>query len=180
MSDLRLIVDHLRLKYNGPFDANALYKVVTAFIKEKGFDFWPHKEFEHETESGKHIEWQLRPWKWINDTTRHHIKIRILISHYKKIDAVVDKKKVMIGNGKVIIYLDGYLELDHMNVWEKTPMLQFIRTLYVNFIYKVYTERFEQRLTHDVNHLYHDLEKFFNMYSHYRVVSKVPPFVSTH
>lgn len=178
MSELRLTVDHLRLNYTGPFDANALYRILTAFWKEKGFDFWPHKEFEHDTTTGKHIEWQLRPWKQITHDNRHLVKIRVLINNYKKVDAVVNNKKVKIGNGKVVIYLDGYLEMDQWNVWEHTPLFQFIRTLYVNFVHKFYTERFEQRLTYDINHLYHNLEKFFNMYKHYKVVSKVPPFAS--
>ena len=43
-------------------------------------------------------------------------------------------------------------------------------------IFKVYTERFEQRLSYDVHHLYDTIERFFNMYKHYKVVSKVAPF----
>ena len=178
MSELRLTVDHLRLNYNGPFDANALYRVVTAFWKEKGFDFETRKEFEHDTKTGKHMEWQIKPWKQISHDSRHIVKIRILINNYKKIDAVVDKKKVKIGNGKVVAYIDGYLDLDQWNVWERVPFFQFLRAIYTNFVYKVYTERFEQRLTYDCNHLYHNLEQFFNMYKHYKVISKVPPFAS--
>ena len=180
MSELRLTVDHLRLNYTGPFDANALYRHITAFTKERGFDIWHHKEFEHDTQAGKHIEWQIRPWKRISDNLRYWIKIRILISNYTKIDAVAENKKTKVGNGKVIIYMDGYAELDEHNRWEYLPMLQFIRMIYLNFIYRHYTEQFEQRLTYDVNHLYHTLEQFFNMYKTYKVVSKVPPFASSH
>lgn len=179
MSDLRLIVDHLRLNYEGPFDANDLYKHITGFTKEKGFDLWVHKEFEHDTQTGKHIEWLLKPWKQISDNLRYLIKIRILIYNYKKIDAVVGKKKVKIGNGKVVMYLDGYVELDQRNRWEYLPIFKFLSVIYHNFVYKVYTERFEQRLTHDMNDLYTSIERFFNMYKHYKVVSAVPPFAST-
>ena len=38
MSEMKIVVDHLRLNYNGPFDANALYRHITAFVKEMGFD----------------------------------------------------------------------------------------------------------------------------------------------
>ena len=178
MSELRLTVDHLRLNYDGPFDANALHRILTSFWKEKGFDFHTHKEFEHDTKTGKHIEWQLKPWKQIAHETRHLVKMRVLIYNYKKVDAVVDGKKVKIGNGKVVIYFDGYVELDQWNVWENRPFFQFLRSIYTNFVYKLYTERFEQRLTYDFNHLYHQVEQFFNMYKHYKVVSKVPPFAS--
>ena len=180
MSEMKIVVDHLRLNYNGPFDANALYRHITAFVKEMGFDLETQKEFEHNTQTGKHMEWQIRPWKQISDYLRYIIKMRILIHNYNKMAAVVDKKKVKIGSGKVVIYLDGYVNLDQQDRWEHIPFFQFLRTIYNKFIYKVYTERFEQRLTHDMNHLYHTIEQFFNMYKHYKVVSKVPPFISTH
>ena len=76
------------------------------------------------------------------------------------------------------MYLDGYIEYDQEERWESIPFFQFLRSLYNIFFYKVYTERFEQRLSHDVHHLYQTIEQFFNVYRHYKVVSKVPPFVA--
>lgn len=180
MSELRLVVDHLRLNYTGPFNANDLYRHITAFLKERGFDIKIDKEFEQNTKTGKQIEWLIMPWKRISDYTRHHVKVRVLVYDYNKIEAVVDKKKVKVGNGRVVIYLDGYLELDQEERWETIPFFQFLRSIYNHFIYKVYTERFEQRLSYDIHHLYQTLEQFFNVYRHYRVVSKVPPFASEH
>ena len=179
MSELRLTVDHLRLDYTGPFDANALYRHITSFLKERGFDLWTHKEFEHDTKTGKHIEWLIKPWKQISDNLRYWVKVRILIYNYDKVDAVVDRKKVKIGSGKVNIYFDGYAEMDQLNRWEQMPFFQFLRSIYLNFVFKAYTERFEQRLTYDINHLYHTVEQFFNTYRNYKVVSAVPPFAST-
>ena len=180
MSELRLVVDHLRFKYSGPFDAKALYSHITAFLKERGFDFETMKEFELDTKKGKQIEWHLRPWKQISDYTRYLVRIRVLIHDYTKIEAIVDKKKVKIGNGRVVINLDGFAELDQQNRWEGVPFFQFLRALYNNFIFRVYTERFEQRLSYDTHHLYYTIEQFFNVYKHYKVVSRVPPFVSAH
>ena len=179
MSDMRTVVDHLRLNYSGPFDANALFKHISAFLKERGFDLKVEKEFEQNTKTGKQIEWQIKPWKKITtDYVHYWPKVRVLIYDYNKVDAVIDNKKVKVGNGRVIIYLDGYLELDYANRWESVPFFQFLRTIYNNFFYKVYTERFEQRLSYDMHHLYQTIERFFNIYRHYNVVSKIKPFVS--
>jgi len=180
MSELKVVVDHLRLNYTGPFDANSLFKRINAFLNERGFDLQIEKEFEQNTKTGKHMEWQIKPWKRITDYTRYLPKIRILIYDYNKVNAIVDKKKVKVGNGRVVIYIDGYLELDEAQRWEGLPFFQFLRSIYNNFVYKVYTERFEQRLSYDMHHLYHTIEQFFNMYKHYKVVSKVPPFTSVH
>ena len=99
-----------------------------------------------------------------------------MVSDYNKVDAIVDKKKVKVGNGRVVIYIDAYLELDESQRWEGLPFFQFLRVIYNNFIYKVYTERFEQRLSYDMHHLYNTIEQFFNVYKSYKVVSKAPPF----
>ncbi|MCH9030580.1 MAG: hypothetical protein IH819_13485, partial [Bacteroidetes bacterium] len=178
MSEISIVVDHLRLNYTGPFNANDLFKHITAFVNERGFDLKVDKEFEQNTKTGKQMEWQIIPWKRISDYTRHHIKVRILVYDYNKVDAVVDKKKVKVGNGRVVIYIDGYMELDQEHRWETIPFFQFLRTIYNNFVYKVYTERFEQRLSYDIHHLYNTIEQFFNVYRHYKVVSQVPPFVA--
>jgi|TARA_B100001964_G_C14259068_1_gene614263 hypothetical protein len=180
MSELRLVVDHLRLNYKGPFNANDLIKNIYAFLKERGFDMHNLKDFENNTKTGKQMEWQVRPWKKISDYGRLWPNIRVLVKDYNKVDAMVDNKKIKIGSGSVEIYIDGYLELDEQQRWEVIPFFQFLRSLYNTFFYKVYTERFEQRLSYDMNHLYHTLEQFFNMYKHYKVVSKVPPFISAH
>ena len=72
----------------------------------------------------------------------------------------------------------GFACIHQSFVFERlgSPFLVFFRSMYDKFIYKAYTERFGQRLTFDVHQLYDLIEKFFNMYRHYRVVTKVPHF----
>lgn len=173
MSELRVVIDHLRLNYTGPFDTTDLFRHITAFLNERGFDIKVDKEFQHTTQSGKQIEWQINPWKRITDNIRYWPKIRILITDYKKIDAIANNKKVKVGYGKVVMYIDAYIELDESNRWEEFPFFQFLRSLYNIYFYKIYTERFEQQLNQDIYHLYHTIEQFFNIYRHYKVVSRM-------
>ncbi|MBU0615926.1 MAG: hypothetical protein KJ601_07575, partial [Nanoarchaeota archaeon] len=93
-----------------------------------------------------------------------------------KVEAVLDHKKQALSSGEVIIWFDSYLEQDYENRWEETPMLLFIRTLFDKWLYHGYTERFEQRITHLTYQWYHQIEKFFNFYTNYKVVSKIPGF----
>ena len=51
MADSRLIVDHLKLDYKGPFEFNALIRLITAFLKERGFDLRSDKDFEMNTKT---------------------------------------------------------------------------------------------------------------------------------
>jgi len=94
----------------------------------------------------------------------------------KKVEILDNDKKLKLDQGKVIMYLDGFIEHDYEHRWEMTPILQFLRTIFDKFIYKFYTERFEQRITYEMHQLYDNLESYFNMYKHYAPVSKVSHF----
>lgn len=89
---------------------------------------------------------------------------------------MLNDKKEKMSTGNILIYIDGYLEHDYEHRWEETPLLFFFRTIYDKFVYHGYTERFEQKIVHTSHILYDRLEKFFNFYTHYKVVSKVPHF----
>lgn len=176
MSDARLIVDHQKLEYEGPFDLKGLITMIERYAYERGFDRKVEKSFENETKTGRSVEWQVAHWKKVTDYMRFVFKIRILVYNYLKIDYLSEKKKVKVGNGHIIIYFDALMELDYFHKWDWHPFFIFIRALYDKFIYKHYTERFEQRITFDMVHLYEEVEKFFNMYRHYRPVKITPHF----
>lgn len=172
MGHLKIVVDHEKLEYSGPFDANALLRNIENFIWEKGYDKKQEKDFEQNTERGKFIEWQYSPWKKITDYLQYIIKIRVLGYELLKADIVMHGKKTKVENGRVIIVIDGFMHYDYDSYWDDKPILHFLRTVYDYFVFKAYTENFEQRLVHDINHLHDHIEKFFNMYRHYKIISK--------
>ena len=175
MGHIKIIVDHDKIDYSGPVDVTGLLNMIENFIFYMGFDKKQEKDFEQNTPNGKFIEWQISPWKWITDYTRFIIKVRVLGHDLIKTDVVNHGKKTKIDSGRVIIVIDGFVEYDLQSKWEQHPLLHFLRAVYDNFIYKAYTERFEQRLVNDINHLHEEIEKFFNLYRHYTVISKQGP-----
>ena len=175
MGHVKIIVDHDKIDYSGPLQLNSLLRLIENFIWERGFDKKQDKDFEQNTPNGKFIEWQITPWKWISDYTRYMIKVRVLGYDLVKTQAVVDGKKAKIDNGRIIIVMDGLIEYDLQSKWENHPMLHFLRSLYDNFIFKSYTERFEHMLVHDVNHLHDQIERFLNTSRHYSVISRAAP-----
>lgn len=176
MTELYYLVDHLKIDYKGAFELNQMIRLITSYTKEMGFDARYDKDFEINTKAGKHVDFVFYPWKKITDFARHQIKVRILTENMVKVDAVLDNKKVKLDYGRLQIFIDGTLDLDYFSKWNKHPVLMFIRTLYNKFVYRAYTERFEQRLIFDIHHIYDRLQKMLNQYRHYRVVSKTPYF----
>lgn len=175
MGHVKIIVDHDKIDYSGPFDGSDLFRMIDQFLMERGFDKKQDKDFEQNTERGKFIEWQIAPWKKITDYIRYIVKIRVLGYDISKTDVVKNGKKSKVDNGRLIVVIDGFIEYDYDSKWEDRPLLHFLRTIYDYFVFKAYTERFEQRLTHDINHLHDVIEKFFNMHKHYTVISKQGP-----
>ena len=175
MGHVKIIVDHDKIDYNGPFEVNNLLRMIENFIWERGFDKRQDKDFEQNTERGKFIEWQISPWKIITDYVRYIIKVRVLGYDLIKMETIIHDKKAKIDNGRVTIVIVGFVEYDVDSRWEQKPIFHFLRTIYDNFIFKAYTENFEQRLVHDINHLHNQIEKFLNIYRHYTVISKKAP-----
>jgi hypothetical protein len=176
MSELRIIVDHMQLEYSGLFELNNFFKMIDAWLFERLYEKRTNKNFEENTPNGKFIEWEIASWRKMTDYVRNIIKMRVLMYDLKKVEATRDKEKVKLTQGKVIIYFDGYIEFDYLHVWDEHPVLHFLRTLYDKFIFKAYTERFEQRITYDVHHIYDMTEKYFNMYRKHKLVTRVPHF----
>ena len=88
MGHLKMVVDHEKIEYSGPFNANDLFRMIDNFVFERGFDKRQDKDFEHSTPTGKFIEWQISPWKKITDYIRYIIKVRVLCYELLKTDVV--------------------------------------------------------------------------------------------
>lgn len=175
MGHIKIVVDHDKIDYSGPLNISELLKLIEGFIWERGFDKRQDKDFEQNTDKGKFIEWQISPWKWISDYARFIIKVRVLGYDIVKTEIVANGKKSKVDNGRVIIVVDGFVESDLQSKWEQNPFMHLIRAIYDNFIHKAYTERFEQIMIHDINHLHHHIEKLLNIYRHYSVISVKDP-----
>ena len=93
MGHLKIVVDHEKIDYSGPFNANDLFRMIENYVFEKGFDKKQDKDFEQNTPSGKSIEWQISPWKKITDYVRYMIKVRVLGHDFVKTDVMVDGKR---------------------------------------------------------------------------------------
>jgi len=176
MADLRIIVDHLKLDYSGVFDLKELFKLLNRWSKERHFQKKEDKNHEQNLPDGKFIEYEISHWKKISDYTKYTYKIRALFQNINKVEITKDKKKVKIDQGRVLMYFDGFIEHDHEHRWDGRPLFIFFRTLMDKFIYRAYTERFEQRMVHEIHGIYDEIEKFFNTYRYYKVVSKAPHF----
>ena len=166
MAERRLVVDHMRLKYEGLFDLFEFYKLIDNWFREKAFDKREIRNQEHVRQDGKYVELVLMPWKKISDYARHVIRIELRVFNLKEVVVERDGNRVKVNQGKVDIILDGYLDTDHEDRWEQKPFYFFMRTLFDKFVYRTYSTQYEELLVENVSQLHTLMKSFLNLYTH--------------
>ena len=164
MAEREIIIDKMRLSYEGLFKVTDLYKLIDGWFREKGYDKREKKMAESVTKNGKFIEWEIEPWKKMTDYARLVIKMRIIMTDIKEVDVEIDKMKVKMNQGKVDFVFDGLLETDYENRWESKPLFYFLRTLFDKYIFKPYTVGYQNNIIADVNDIHSRIKAFLNLY----------------
>ena len=164
MSERKIVVDTLRLTYQGLFHLNELYRIIDKWLREKGYDKYERKNFEHIYKDGKQVEVELEPWKKFTDYAKCSIKMNMLFTGVKDVVVTIDGKKRNLNQGKVMITFLGILETDYEHRWEKKAILYFLRSIFDLWIYKVNTDKFEAFIAEDTNQLYQRIKSYLNLH----------------
>ena len=176
MGEIHHLVDHMKLEYKGIFSVRDMFAMFTKWYKESPYEKGGDYTSEYHTSHGKCIEHFYYPWKKQMEYMRHFMKIRILIYDLKKVNVMVNNQKRVLDHGRVIVYLDGFIEYDYENRWAGSPLFNFLRTTYFKFIYRRYTVFYEKMTVNDCHYIYDMFERFFNMYHSYKLPMRAPHF----
>jgi hypothetical protein len=164
MPEREVVVDKLRLTYEGLFSVGELYKMIDEWFRWKGYDKRENKNIEVVKPEGKFIEIELEPWKKVTDYAKNVIKIRIQMNDIKEVEVEKDNTKLKLNQGRVHFVFDGFLETDYEARWEGKPIFYFIRTVFDKYFYKPFTAGFERGVKEDVMHLHGQIKAFLNLY----------------
>lgn len=167
MSEKKLVVDQVKLTYEGLFDLNGLYRLIDGFFYEKNWDKFEKMNQEMLTPTGKHIRLELWPLKNVTDYYRNHIKIRANFVDVVKVEVEKDGAKIKLDKGRVMFIFDCYVESDRYGNWRKKPFLWFIRTMMDRYIFKEHYLKVQSWLMSDFDELYTRIKSFLNVYRHY-------------
>lgn len=152
------------MTYDGLFDLEQLYKMITDWLEEKGYD---QREMVNATrilQEGKYHEVWIQPWKKVTDYHKYEISARMIFDHMKAVTVTHEGKQVQLMQGRIHILFDGYLTYDWENKWESKPMFFFIRTLFDKFFYRSYTTGIQQGLKKEIEELQGRINSFLNLY----------------
>lgn len=164
----RLIVDQLKLAYDGIFDLPGLYRLIDQFFYDRSWDKWEKMNTEQVLPKGRQIKIEITPWKSITDYFKINMRVRIHGVDIKSIEVERDGAKVQLNEGKVMIIIDGYVTSDKHGRWESTPLWWFLRVLSDKYILKGHYFQAEQWLLSDVDDIYLRIKSFLNVYKYHQ------------
>ena len=164
MTEREIVVDKLTLTYEGLFSVKELYKVIDSWLAEKSYDKRENKNYEVVNPDGKYIELELEPWKKITTYAKNVFFIRIYCMNVKDVEIEKDGVKMKLNQGKVHIVFDAYLETDYENEWEGKAIFYFLRQVFDKYIFKPFTDGFENGVKEDLMHLHDRIKSFLNLY----------------
>ena len=78
MAEMDLIIEQVRLTYEGLFKATDLYNLIDNWLRNTGYDKRELKTIEKVTPKGKYIEVESMPWKKQTEYVKNEIKIRMI------------------------------------------------------------------------------------------------------
>jgi len=166
MAEKYLVLEQLKIEYNGIFSVQELYQIIDKYFREKGYDKRELRHHEHVTENGKYIEIELMPWKKISDYVKNEIRIYITIYNLKDVIIEQKGKKIPMQRGELNVVVDAFLNTDYENRWETTPFYYFLRVVFDKYIYKGYIDGFEEKLKEDTSGLISTLKSYLNLYKY--------------
>lgn len=164
MAERTVVVDKLRLTYEGLFSIKDLYKMIDEWFRQKNYDKREKNNTESVTPEGKYIEIELEPWKKVTDYARNVIRLRMIFENITDVEVERDGKKMTLNKGKAHFVFDGFLGTDYFQRWEGKPLFFVIRAIYDKFIYAPYTAGFAKGVKDDVMHLHNQIKAFLNLY----------------
>jgi len=164
MAEKKLVVDQMKLNYEGIFDLNGLYRTIDAWFYEKGYDRYEQKNYEQVLPTGKDIEIELLPWKKTTDYFKNILRIRMKFVNVKDVEIEKQGVKLKLQQGRIMMIFDAYLESDYEHKWDEKPMFFFIRTLFDKYIFKGYFAKAEKWVINDLFDIHGRIQRFLNLY----------------
>jgi hypothetical protein len=164
MSEKKLVIDQMKLTYEGIFDLNGLYRLIDGWFYQKGYDKWERKNYEQVMPTGKDVEIEILPWKKTTDYFKNIVRIRMRFTSVKDVEIEKQGVKMRLNQGKVMMIFDGYLESDYDQRWRDKPLFFLLRTLFDKYVFKTYFNKYEKWLVNDVYDIHGRIQRFLNLY----------------
>ena len=166
MVERYLVIDRLKLTYEGLFNFDELHNLISSFFYEKGYDWYEKMNQVMVTPSGKQMHIILEPWKNISEYYRLIVSIKINIIDLKDAEARMGNSVLKTSQGTLRMVFDGYVISDRKSKWSRKPLYWFLSILFEKYFFKEHYGKAERWLKSDVEDLHSKIKTYLNSFTH--------------
>lgn len=166
MVERYLVIDRLKLTYEGLFNFDELHNLISSFFYEKGYDWYEKMNQVMVTPSGKQMHIILEPWKNISEYYRLIVSIKINIIDLKDAEARMGNSVLKTNQGTLRMVFDGYVISDRKSKWSRKPLYWFLSILFEKYFFKEHYGKAERWLKSDVEDLHSKIKTYLNSFTH--------------
>jgi len=161
------------IEYEDVFHFKNLYKLIHDFINENEWkdpvddgENYERYYYEKELPRGSkeyRIWWRVIHVPRRNPYIRYVLKLDYLGLNMQKVETVVDGVKYKTWKGDLILYCEGWLQMDYQNKWENSKFLKPFHPFFMNRIYKPYYEFHKKELREKCYDLNREIKRFLQL-----------------
>lgn len=166
MATKTLVIDRLKLKYEGLFNFDELYSVIATFFFEKGWDWYEKMNEVLVTPKGKQIRIIFEPWKNISDFHKIATKIKVLVEDMKEVEVEHEEQKLRVNQGVIRIVMDGYVVSDRKDKWTEMPLKWFISFILDRYFFREHYKKAEDWIISDIDDLHQQMKNYLNTFKY--------------
>lgn len=162
MGERKLVIDHLKFSYEGLFNLNEVYSVISTWFFEKGYDWYEKMNQELVTAQGRQIKMVLEPWKSVTNFYKLIIQIRLNFIDVKEVEVEKEGQALRLSQGLVRMTIDGYVLSDRSGAWTEKPFYWFLTIIGQKYFFRDHFARMEAWLKSDVDDMYNKVKNYLN------------------
>ena len=168
MGERRVVVDQLKLSYEGLFNAAELFTVISSWFFEKGWDWMETMNQEMVTAEGKQVRIILDPWKSSSEYYKISMHIKIHLMDVKDVEVEHQGTALRLNQGLIRIVIDGYVISDRTGKWvhQDRPFWWFLSIIFEKYFFRNHLEKLETWIKSDVDDFHQKIKNYLNMFKY--------------
>ena len=152
------------LEFEGLFTVKDLFRTIDKYFRQKGFDKKIIFDEEFETETGKYFHLRTQYYKKVDAYVRLETRFWIYIYDYKIVEKMVEGEKKRLGQGKVSIRFDAFLQTGYLPTMpDNKPFYFLFRILYEQYFAKPYIDYWINVAKHVINEAKTEISSYLNL-----------------
>jgi hypothetical protein len=162
----------LLVRYKGDFLFNKLYSAINKWFKANRLKLCENKYKDKISDGKRLIEIKLYGDLKITEYYKHQVNVKIIAENYFERQVQVNGKKELIGNGKVLVEINGVVIADHKDLFTVKSKHNWVTNLYKwlgNLLFAVRKNEFAMKeigaLAGKLESLSNDVKHSLNMQS---------------